>query len=418
MEALLILMAFYFVSTTGNDSNPGTQGSPFLTIAKGVSVLVPGDTLFLRGGSYVGHNQFDLTPGGNSWAVPVTINAFEGETVTILGTTSTLHVVNLAKSYQQYIVFDDLIIDGQYLGADNIKLHWEGASAAAHHIRFQNGVIKRAGNQGVLIGSNAGVGGYHEFINMLVHENGLTVGFDHGFYIGSEFNLIDGCEIYANAGYGVHIFGGEESNHDNVVRNSLTHDHVEAAGILFGKGSGHHAYNNISYNDRNGLTIQFLSSGTLSNNTVYNSASHGIFLNTPVFAGASIIENNICYDNPLLGIYIQGVQTAPTVRNNLCSQNGTPAQFRDDSGLAILSGNLFGNEWDPKFVSAVGHDFHLLAGSHALDAGIAVAGVLTDKDGVNRPQGTAFDMGAYERAVAVAQGLGYALVPHRILTVG
>jgi hypothetical protein len=43
----------YFVGTSGSDINPGTIDQPFRTIAKGVSVLQPGDVLNLRQGIYV-----------------------------------------------------------------------------------------------------------------------------------------------------------------------------------------------------------------------------------------------------------------------------------------------------------------------------------------------------------------------------
>ncbi|MFC1888963.1 choice-of-anchor Q domain-containing protein, partial [Thermodesulfobacteriota bacterium] len=48
---------------------------------------------------------------------------------------------------------------------------------------------------------------------------------------------------------------------------------------------------------------------------------------------------------------------------------------------------------DPLFLG--GGDYHLLAGSPCIDAG-ADAGVYDDLDGLARPQGAGFDMGAYE----------------------
>jgi len=44
----------YYVATTGNDLNSGTSiGSPFATIAKAISLaIVPGDTIFVRSGTY------------------------------------------------------------------------------------------------------------------------------------------------------------------------------------------------------------------------------------------------------------------------------------------------------------------------------------------------------------------------------
>jgi hypothetical protein len=46
-------MSEYYVSTSGNDDNPGTIAQPYRTIAKGVSYLQAGDILYLRGGVYV-----------------------------------------------------------------------------------------------------------------------------------------------------------------------------------------------------------------------------------------------------------------------------------------------------------------------------------------------------------------------------
>ena len=48
-------MATYFVSTTGSDSNPGTIIEPWLTWHKGFNSLLPGDTLIIRGGTYVNY---------------------------------------------------------------------------------------------------------------------------------------------------------------------------------------------------------------------------------------------------------------------------------------------------------------------------------------------------------------------------
>ncbi|RPI06083.1 MAG: T9SS C-terminal target domain-containing protein [Ignavibacteriae bacterium] len=45
----------YFVATTGVDTNPGTIDLPFLTLAKavGLATLLPGDTIYIRGGTYL-----------------------------------------------------------------------------------------------------------------------------------------------------------------------------------------------------------------------------------------------------------------------------------------------------------------------------------------------------------------------------
>ncbi len=42
----------YVVATNGDDDNPGTAASPWLTIAKGLSMLPEGETLYIRAGTY------------------------------------------------------------------------------------------------------------------------------------------------------------------------------------------------------------------------------------------------------------------------------------------------------------------------------------------------------------------------------
>jgi hypothetical protein len=51
---------------------------------------------------------------------------------------------------------------------------------------------------------------------------------------------------------------------------------------------------------------------------------------------------------------------------------------------------------DPLFNSLVNKDFHLQSSSPAKDTGVTISTLLDDFDGVTRPQGTAFDVGACE----------------------
>ena len=44
--------ATYYVDLTGNDSNPGTQESPWKTIQKAANVVMAGDTVLVGPGNY------------------------------------------------------------------------------------------------------------------------------------------------------------------------------------------------------------------------------------------------------------------------------------------------------------------------------------------------------------------------------
>ncbi len=55
-----------FVSTTGNDANAGTYAQPYLTLQKAISVAQPGDTIFVRAGTYIDSTTIALSQSGTS----------------------------------------------------------------------------------------------------------------------------------------------------------------------------------------------------------------------------------------------------------------------------------------------------------------------------------------------------------------
>jgi uncharacterized protein (TIGR03437 family) len=72
----------YYVATNGLDSNPGTLDQPFQTIQKAASVMVAGDTAYVRAGSY----RETVTPveSGTQMA-PIAFQPYNGESVTVSG---------------------------------------------------------------------------------------------------------------------------------------------------------------------------------------------------------------------------------------------------------------------------------------------------------------------------------------------
>ncbi|HEV7553618.1 MAG TPA: choice-of-anchor Q domain-containing protein, partial [Candidatus Angelobacter sp.] len=103
--------------------------------------------------------------------------------------------------------------------------------------------------------------------------------------------------------------------------------------------------------------------------------------------------NNIVYQLPG-EVYLDGSKAQITGEKNLW--------FGAGNGPQQTQGNT---NADPLFLDLGKFDFHLRDASPARDAGAAVLpnnpfvvghGRATDKDGVPRPQGKAFDLGAYE----------------------
>jgi parallel beta-helix repeat protein len=282
----------YYVATNGDDANPGTQEKPFRTVQKGLSALQSSDTLFLREGTYAESisNYNQTLPAGTSWDSAVTIAAFEGETVT-LQPSGGGDVLTLAASYIQYMIFDRLVIDAS--GTQN----GVAVVGGAHHIRIQNGEIKNAPAHGVFT-ADASSTSHIELVNLKVHDNGSSR-FDHGLYIGTPDSLIDGCDIYNNSGYGIHVYNGTEgkSTSNTIIRNNHVHDNRDG-GITISHGDNIQVYDNFVYNNKGGgIEVSYgnPTNTRLSRNTIYDNGGAGIIISAG--AAKTIIEDNTLTGN-------------------------------------------------------------------------------------------------------------------------
>jgi hypothetical protein len=117
----------------------------------------------------------------------------------------------------------------------------------------------------------------------------------------------------------------------------------------------------------------------------------------------SVISNNILYGNVRYGIYES---------DTLASALGTHNQYLNNliyanpGGTSMIVGSLQGTiAADPLFVNYTGDasgEYHLTAGSPAIGAGVSTDAPSTGIDGGARPQGSSFDIGAYEYGAPVA----------------
>jgi len=77
------------------------------------------------------------------------------------------------------------------------------------------------------------------------------------------------------------------------------------------------------------------------------------------------------------------------VRNLLVLGTALPAQASHPSNRTAPAN---------AFVDVGQHNYALVSGASAIDSGVAILDVTTDRAGISRPQGAAFDVGAYEWA--------------------
>jgi hypothetical protein len=117
--------------------------------------------------------------------------------------------------------------------------------------------------------------------------------------------------------------------------------------------------------------------------------------NSGIGQGMFVVDATLAMTNTILsghssiGIQVSTGSTA-SLQATLWDGNGTDY----GGGGSVMTGtvNVYGN---PIFVNPLMGDYHLSAGSPAIDAGIA-AGVTCDMDGNSRPLGLGYDLGADE----------------------
>lgn len=91
----------YFVSISGNDSNDGLSiENPFKTFPKAINVVVPGDTIFVRGGIYPNSSTIYISKSGTASA-NYSMLAYAGERpiFDFSGTAFGKRGINLSASY-------------------------------------------------------------------------------------------------------------------------------------------------------------------------------------------------------------------------------------------------------------------------------------------------------------------------------
>ncbi len=74
--------ATYYVSTSGNNGNPGTIASPWRTIQHAANLATAGDTVYIRQGVY---NEIVTLQASGTAAAPVIFSSYPGELVTVDG---------------------------------------------------------------------------------------------------------------------------------------------------------------------------------------------------------------------------------------------------------------------------------------------------------------------------------------------
>lgn len=402
----------YYVSTTGNDANPGSQTSPWRTIAKAANAMIAGDTVIVNPGTY------------------------SEKVATVRSGTSTNRITFRASGK---VVTKTFTIGHNYITIDGFEM--------------------TAANQGYMMPVT---GSYCEILNNVIHDTGATWGIIQ-LNSNNVGCLIKNNRYYSSTGPGddlpVIILSGNnniaESNEigpakdidafrvwgtGNIIRNNYIHDITMSPGSVahmdviqtFGGSSNNIVFERNIINNTNGNYFQIFMteySGSATtgnwdirnnlyigvngqanfgipnirfcNNTLYNvGGSNKLVMYLYDAAGKSNysgaqIKNNIFVPASNIDSYrqVMAVGSSGTnvqISSNLISRIST---FTGVSGFADPNGI---NGGDPKFANASGYDFRLLSSSPAIGRAATLTGFNYDYDLTPRPQGSAWDIGAFE----------------------
>jgi parallel beta-helix repeat protein len=374
---------YFMGKTNANDSNPGTSMSaPWATLSSSVSKLKAGDILHILGGTYTqGINSNSTKVPSGTASSPITIKAYNRVTEPVVFNGGGEGILNLAHSTLnpkiEYLIFDGLILDGVNLNKPTDPTNGGGQTTISiwgnvQHIRIQNCELKNSPAQGITVFMGGGIDAdFNELINNKIHDNGSN-DFDHGIYINTNNNLIEGNEFYRNSGWGIHKYS---KGNNNIIRNNKLYNNarlgLRGPGIGVYGGTGNLIYNNLIWGNNYGIAIDYREAGTkVFNNTIVNNRNYCIQAGTG--AVNPIIRNNICWNNQFAGFALY---------------------------VPITQGTNFLT--DPKFMNLTSFDFRLQSTSQAIEYGENLSEVPRDFLGVSRPQGlnpltAKHDAGAYE----------------------
>jgi len=415
------------VSTSGSDSNPGTfSGGCWKTLkfamegGGGNPEINAGDIIYAQNG--VGATVDDgqgwsasilLRAGGSSWSLPMALVAYPGATVTAGSSSGASY--GIRNNGTSYWVFAGLFLTGNISGMESLDTF----RVVGNEFTCPNGTTPDACAEG---GANNFFYGNH------IHNAGFSGSTKqyHAVYFTTDGNHNDVGwnsihDVQGCRGILFHSTGGSQQFdlhvHDNLIYN-VRCDGINFATVDPSKGTVE-AYNNVIYHVGSGPDP---SDGSSNYACIYSpdSVDSGAY-------GSGVIQiyNNTMYDCGSGGaggsgshgaINKDGSNSAVTIsaRNNIVqflTNEGSYLQSSSGNGVSQISGS--NNLWfgsssgapsqttgnltsNPNFVSTSTPDFHLLTGSPAIDAGVTISGLTRDHDGITRPQGASYDVGAYE----------------------
>ena len=407
-------------------SGSGSATAPFGRIQDALSVAQPGDVVLVGPGTFTGAVQ---SVRAGSASQPITVRAANGRGSTLVTAVGRVLTVNHA-----YITVEGLVLDGQYGASDLVRV-----SSAGTGFTLRDSEVRRTSRDAIDMGA------VHDVLieNSLIHHalnsaDGRTDA--HGVVGGAVQRLtVRNTEIHTFSGDAIQVDPGRAApGWSDVTIEGCRFwlaplpgpENGFAAGVITGENAldtkADPSYPRARVTIRNTEAWGFRGSTFMNNMAAFNLKEHiDATLDRVTVYGSEIafrlrgpawvrVQNAVVHDVDVAFRYEDDIQnlriwnntvgsgvgqvfraasstaSGLTVRNLLVFASTLPGEASHASNRAVGAG---------AFVNPAAHDYRLAPGSDGIDAGVTIAEVTTDRDGVSRPQGPAYDIGAFERAV-------------------
>ena len=415
----------YYVATNGNDTNIGTETQPWKTIQKAANSIVAGDTVLVKSGTY---NERIIIQNSGTLNNYIVFSNYQNDTVSING-----NGISWGNSWNGLFDVSDKsyihIIGFRIMNADYGGIWVENSD----HITIESNYTYNTFSSGIGVWNSSYITLKNNEIELACNDGGqecITVSNSANCEIMK--NNIHNNGLGTNGGEGIDI---KEGSHDiNVYQNEVHHLNNRLG--IYADAWDLHTYNINFYQNivhhcsETGIAVASENGGLIENVNIYNNLIYynkydGIELgewSDIGFTGVKPIKNikiinNTCYKNGsysngwAYGINIDNPDAQNIIiRNNICSENNAQIAFQQISSGGVVDHNLFfGNNTasgtlygtdsiigNPLFADTNIYDFHLLSNSPAIDNGSSIDAPNIDFDSTNRPNGSGFDIGAYE----------------------
>lgn len=198
----------FFVAPNGTSAGDGSAAMPWdlSTALNATGVVQPGDTVWLRGGTYTG--IFESWLAGTA-AAPVVVREFPGERAIVDG------YIDADGAYTTFWGFE-------ITQSDPLATAQRGIDARGPGHRFVNLVIHDVGGSGIGFWMEAVDA---EVYGCIVYNNGFEPSMHHGIYVINRdgTKTLEDNVVFDNYAYGIHVYGEapQALNNVHLIGNTL-----------------------------------------------------------------------------------------------------------------------------------------------------------------------------------------------------